>query len=315
MIVICVESSHAKGMGHLFRALNLRSALMALGLECLILTNPDNVSEALLVARGVDFICYPANGNWDAHAAEVVRDRHVDVWVNDRLDTTMEHAQALLAVGTSLVTFDDFGAGARLAHINVAGLSFVPAADIPGRRVLRGPEWLVLPEEIASARRVATGARRLIISLGGSDTHGGTLEVIQKLESSWESITLILGPNFAHAQSLATVVPDNWVVKKNVPSLIHELLAHDVAITGGGLTAFESSALGLPTLIVACEDFEIPRAQFLADWGCARYAGPVGGVSREQLNGQIDTASMSRAGLRLPVAGAHNVASEIAQLR
>lgn len=315
MIVICVESSHAKGMGHLFRALNLRSALLALGLECLILTNPDEVSEALLVARGVSYDCYPATGNWDGYAVELVRAKHVNVWVNDRLDTTKEHAEALLAVGTSLVTFDDFGAGAGLADINVAGLSFVPAAGILGRRVLRGPEWLVLPVEIAGARRLASGARRLIISLGGADTHGATLEVIEKLESSWESTTLILGPNFAHAQSLAAVVPKSWVVKKNVPSLIHEMLEHDVAITGGGLTAFESSALGMPTLIIACEDFEIPRAQFLADWGCARYAGPVGDVSIEQLNGQIDTASMSRAGLRLPVAGAHNVASEIARLR
>lgn len=301
-------------MGHLFRALSLRTAFADIGLNCLLMTNQDAATEAILTQRRVKYVRRSVDRAFPEQVGQLVQTYNVRMWVNDRLDTDRASADAISSLGIPIVTFDDFGAGAQVAELNIAALSFDSRMRIPGKRVLSGPDWIVLPAGIGQFRRKAPGRRNLVISMGGSDTHGASLEVIRKLDRNWPSVTIVLGPNFSNEAEMIATLPKSWVVKKAVPSLIHELLLHDVAVTGGGLTAFESASLGLPTLVVACENFEEQRAIFLERWGCARYVGRVGEISEQILNNPLDVEGMSAAGLRLPVHGARLCAGEIARM-
>ena len=136
-----------------------------------------------------------------------------------------------------------------------------------------------------------------MISLGGSDTHGVTVKIAKWLGDNGMRATIILGPAFAHDDALASIDCRMFDIKRSVPSLAEEFYSHDIAITGGGLTAFEAAAAGLPTIVVANEPWEILHGQYLESLGCSRFAGPCEAMNLEVLHAPLDIESMSHAAL------------------
>ena len=55
MFAICVESSHGKGMGHLYRALNFIDLLQSKKEEYILFINSDQAAIELLESRNIRF--------------------------------------------------------------------------------------------------------------------------------------------------------------------------------------------------------------------------------------------------------------------
>lgn len=296
MLALCIESSHARGMGHLFRALNLADGLRERGLPFVFLLNDHEPAVAMVAARGYAYRIVSPSATWDWEI-ETVRHLGIRLWIDDRLDTDIRHARAVKSLGLPLITFDDRGPGAELADVNVAALVFDPPGTLPGARVLQGPEFLVLSSEISRFQRVRQAVHSLVVSLGGSDTYGVTVDVVRRLAMSGRSATVVVGPGFAHWDALETVLTPGFEVKRGVPSLIAEFSRHDLAITGGGVTPFEAAASGLPCIVIANEDFEVPVGMALEGLGAARFAGHHAATDWSVLDAPLDIEAMSRAGL------------------
>ena len=317
MFILCLKSSHAMGMGHLFRMVNLYGALRQCGASAtVVLLGEHRPSAEWLEKAGIPFEVIPspalADINWEAELAS----RHgAKIWVNDRLQTDAHHSVRIKGLGLGLVTFDDIGSGAALADIHVAALSAVRGEN-PGGGVLTGLKYLILPSEIVHFRKLHTESARLVVSLGGSDTYGVTVKVAQLLSERKRHATLILGPGFIHDDALKKMTDGNFTVKRCVPSLVAEFATHDLAITGGGLTAFEAAAIGLPTVIVANEEWEVAHGLHLQSLGCAVYAGPYKSINLSCLEEPLDIAVMSAKALNAVDAhGANRVAHELMTLR
>ena len=55
MLGICVEASHRRGMGHLYRVLNFCESLIERDIPFRIFTNPNEASRKILVQRNLPF--------------------------------------------------------------------------------------------------------------------------------------------------------------------------------------------------------------------------------------------------------------------
>ena len=55
MYAICIESSHARGMGHLFRAINLINELKIRGVELIIYVNNNEKAIEIIKERRIDY--------------------------------------------------------------------------------------------------------------------------------------------------------------------------------------------------------------------------------------------------------------------
>lgn len=53
MLAICIECSHQRGMGHLFRALNLVSTLKEKREPCILLVNRDETALSILREKNI----------------------------------------------------------------------------------------------------------------------------------------------------------------------------------------------------------------------------------------------------------------------
>jgi spore coat polysaccharide biosynthesis predicted glycosyltransferase SpsG len=303
------------GMGHLFRAINLMTFLRGHDVPSVLFTNRHQPSQDILKREGINFETVPVEdfkSNWES---KLIAKYGIKVWINDRLDTDIRHAQNVKAAHIKLVTIDDKGSGAALADLHFAPLVFEDAEKLQGRKVFHGSEYLVLNPNISQFKRLRKTSDRLLVTLGGSDTYGVTLKVVELIKKHRNSATVVVGPAFEHRDELERILPKGYQLKKGVPSLIKEFDLHDFAITGGGITPFEANASGLPCIIVANEWFEIPAAKYLHQIGSSVFAGHWSELGEGLLDRDMDIEKMSRAGMKqITINGVENIYREIRTL-
>jgi spore coat polysaccharide biosynthesis predicted glycosyltransferase SpsG len=172
---------------------------------------------------------------------------------------------------------------------------------------------MILNPEIELYRRHRDSLTSILVTMGGADTYGVTIKVAQWLRNNAMHATIVTGPAFQHQDELDTILKGktegSLTHRGSVASLAQEMASHDIAITGGGVTPFEACAGGLPCIVIANEDFEIPVGRALEKLGCARFAGhhstfdlapafeglPIGTMSRAALDA-VDLEGVRRVG-------------------
>lgn len=320
MFILCIETSHARGLGHLYRSLTLAEELRRRGVKILFLINEHEPSLKIVRGRDFDFRTYDLAakpGSWERGLLEEISG--AALWINDRLDTTTEHAEAVKEAGLALVTFDDRGEGAALAGLNVSALVFEDVDLLKGARVLTGPAYAVLNPEIETYRRRRDRLGSILVTLGGADTYGVTVSVARWLSTAKHAATIITGPAFQHEDELAAViagVPGGLLTHKSgVASLAREMSYHDLAITGGGLTPFEAAAGGLPSIVIANEMFEVPVGMALQRMGASIFAGYHRNVDFDGIDLSLPIAQMSEGALSaLDLKGVARVADLLGEI-
>lgn len=315
MFALCIESSHARGMGHFYRALNLADGLAKAGKPYIFYLNDHAPSRQTLVERGVPHRVVALEdftGDWEA---SLIRQDGITLWLDDRLDTDIRHAEKVKATGIPLVTFDDRGAGAMLADLHIAALAFDETEQLAGARMLRGVDYLILNPQIKEYMRTRDRLGNILVTLGGSDTYGVTIKVVQLLNEMGLAATIVVGPAFMHMDRLNEVLTEGFTLKRGVPSMIEEFHRHDLAVTGGGITPFEANASGLPCVVIANELFEIPVGVALQNLGGSLFAGHHESISIPLFSSDLPLEQMSQAGMQnIGLQGAQRVISALLAL-
>jgi spore coat polysaccharide biosynthesis predicted glycosyltransferase SpsG len=317
MIIICIESSHSRGMGHLYRMCYLAAEMRRNSRDFLFVLNQDTPSLELLKKYDYPYrVVDLETENWQA---EVLRSEKIDLWIDDRLATSVQHSAILRNQKIPIVTFDNSGAGAELADISIYGMAQERNASQRGARIFVGLEWNLIDPQIYRYRRARSEIHSLVITFGGTDTFGMTPQICRAVRDIYPQITVVTGPGFKHDGELRISLEErplaNLIWKKNVPSLAEEFSLHDLAITAGGVTPFEANAAGLPCIIVATELHEIDNARLLSSFGGSIYAGFRDEFDVDLVREMPNVAQMSqRAMASIPIGTAARVAREIEAL-
>jgi spore coat polysaccharide biosynthesis predicted glycosyltransferase SpsG len=302
-------------MGHFFRALNLAAALGRAGQACKFLINAHEPTLRLLEKAGQSHVTVDLSDHETDWEGRLIEREGIHCWINDRLNTDARHSENVKRRRIPLVTFDDRGSGAEMADLNIAALALDENETLPGRRVLRGIDYLILNPDIANHRRIRYEIKRLLVTLGGSDTYGVTVKVVRSLRAAGRTATVVVGPAFRHNTELADAIGSEFEVKRGVPSLVAEFESHDLAITGGGVTPFEANASGLPCIVIANEIFEVPIARGLTKLGGSVFAGYYTEMDESVLASDLPVEAMSRAGMEhIDLGGADRVVRALTSL-
>ena len=272
VIVISLEASHTKGMGHLFRMLNFTKYLESKNQDFIFIINDNEKTKDILQKQNLEYevVDYQdLNSNWESN---IINKYKVKYWINDRLDTDNIHSENIKNENIKLITFDDLGSGAELCDINICGL-FFNNTNLLGKKILKGTDYLILNSEIDKYKKERKEIKNILVTLGGSDTYGATIKVLKLLKKYNIIATIHIGPSFEHIQELKEELTNDYKVITFIPSLMEEFTNYDLAITGGGVTPFEANASGLPCLIVANELFEIPNGEYLDSINSSKFIG------------------------------------------
>ncbi len=309
-IAISVEASPARGMGHLYRALHMVSFLTAHHENCFIILNNDPVSIRLMEKQGIAFEIVNYQNEDSGWEQQLIQHYSLDIWILDRFSTSWKMAKNIKQSGVLLVAIDDCGEGAKLVDLHFCGMLF---ESLCGKQIFRGEDYLILNPEIARFRRKRTHLTKILVTLGGSDTYGITPAIVDLLERNGYSADIVIGPNYQHETQLAAVLNERFQVYRSVSSLVAFMEAYDFAITGGGVTCFETSASGLPSIIVATEKHEIPIGHYIASFGGSLYAGYYPNIDETLFDfHRLPIATMSEKALRaFHLHGMENIYNQI----
>jgi spore coat polysaccharide biosynthesis predicted glycosyltransferase SpsG len=157
-------------------------------------------------------------------------------------------------------------------------------------RLLLGTNYVLLRREFLSwqvERAFPKIARRVLVTLGGSDPDNRTLKIIRALEKvsvPGLEAKIVVGSANPNLDSLRQASggkgPEILTGVANMP----ELMAWaDVAVTAGGSTCWESAFMGLPSLILIMSENQRANAEGLARSGIAINLGWFNEVSVDQV--------------------------------
>jgi UDP-2,4-diacetamido-2,4,6-trideoxy-beta-L-altropyranose hydrolase len=158
-------------------------------------------------------------------------------------------------------------------------------------KLLLGSSFVLLrPEFARTSRERATPqvARKLLITMGGSDPENVTMKVVAALSeiSDPVEIRVVLGSGYRHAAELRTLVSNseaNICFEENPRDMVPLMAWADLAISAAGGTCWELAYMGVPAVVIAISRDQCGIAEAVATRGVAYSLGSHAHVCASQI--------------------------------
>jgi UDP-2,4-diacetamido-2,4,6-trideoxy-beta-L-altropyranose hydrolase len=198
-----------------------------------------------------------------------------------------DYVETLQRAGLRVLFIDDNGHADRypadlVLNQNLHASGKLYAARSAHTGLLLGPRYALLRPEFLQTRRASETpqvARKILITLGGSDPANVTAKAIRalaQLDSPDLEAVIVVGPANRHRaiiRKAAAKLPFRAQVKHD-PDNMPELMAWaDVAISAAGSTCWELAYIGLPAIAIVCADNQQSVAESLHQAGALESLG------------------------------------------
>jgi UDP-2,4-diacetamido-2,4,6-trideoxy-beta-L-altropyranose hydrolase len=187
---------------------------------------------------------------------------------------------------TRLLLLDDFGHADHYFADLVLNQNLHAAPDVycsreNGTELLLGTRYVLLRSEFLewrkSSREIPPVAKRVLITLGGSDPHNVTTRAVDSVGQLPElEISVVVGGSNPHQSAIEAAAaraksPVQLLVDTSeMPAL---MASADMAVSAGGTTTWELMFMGLPTVAVTLADNQVDVVAALEKAGLGISAG------------------------------------------
>lgn len=236
----------------------------------------DEYGESLFVKEGFRPVIYRSQQEEKRLLARLIRDWDPHVLVLDRLDVDPEFARWLKHFERIMVSLDDGGAAVNFCDIAMNPLIPNPRSEYPGYSYLTLEELKRAP----SIEKMKGEAAQCLISVGGYDADGllgRLLRALGDLPGAGElKIHVFAGVEARQNAALRSALAgfDKASELHGYSGRFLEIMqSSDAAIVAGGLSMFESTRRGIPTLVISNKDHQKFNIQNLERAGAVLYGG------------------------------------------
>lgn len=269
-IAIYVNGNNKRGMGHIYRALEMADEFYS---------KPDIIYDInqtdVKVFGDTTHNLIPVDGI--AELFKKCNEEKYDIFINDILSTSIDYMIGLKSVlpkTSKIVNFEDDGEGITKADAVFNALYNESTFD----NVYAGEKYYICPKSFLFFEpiKINDSVKNVLITFGGADPQNYTdriLKMIVKEEYKNINFTIILGKSKFNVDELMQY--NNYSnIKvlydvKNMPELMSE---SDIAITSRGRTGYELSMLGIPSIAMAQNERE-ERHGFVSNENGFSYIG------------------------------------------
>jgi spore coat polysaccharide biosynthesis protein SpsF len=289
-----VDGGRSMGMGHVVRCLWLASALRdTYDKPISFCMAQDDIGISVVQSRGwpVLRVAPEELGGVDGDALVIIIDLPGGASAEAVRALRQRNPRSLV------VLMDGTCTGRIEADLVVSPIERLPdPSSWQGFRGQRyeGPAYAILDPAFARVpRRVSSVVRepRIVVSMGGSDPYGLTLQALRALDNMPDSmeepfhVTIAVGPAFLHEVELRT-----WLAgarrqyeTRREDSLLDLMVNSDLALVSFGTTVYELAAAGLPAMALSITEDHAQSAEVFAQYGSLMHLGLFSDVSDEQI--------------------------------
>jgi UDP-2,4-diacetamido-2,4,6-trideoxy-beta-L-altropyranose hydrolase len=277
-LIIRADANTCIGTGHVMRCIALAQAWQGQGGDATFLSHCD--SKALhqrIIDEGFDFIPIekPHPHSNDLHSTlELLsaighQPSTKSPWLAlDGYHFTPDYQKAIRENGYKLLVIDD------MAHLDHYHADILLNQNIHASRLhyscdmdtvkLLGCEYVLLRREFLKykdwKREIPDKAKKILVTMGGSDPDNVTLKVIRALNSlnfTDFDVRIVVGPANPNIKSLENELhlsPFIFHLLHGVGNMPELMAWADMAVSAGGSTCWEMCFMGLPTILIVTAD-------------------------------------------------------------
>lgn len=302
VLLVRADADLAIGTGHVMRCLALSQAWLDRGgtVRFACAACPSGLRERLAgEGIGVAEVGAPIGSEEDrAQTDRIAREAGASWVVVDGYSFDAAYVEALKGGGHRILQLDDcaqldrYRADLVLNQNIYAHEGMYPG--IPARTsLLLGPRYALLRREFRAAEKAPRMKKgrpsRLLVSFGGSDPTGLTLEVVkafgERRKPGLEATVLIgaTNPRAEEIRGVSATLGSALEVTTNASDMARRMADAGVALLNGGSTCYEAAYLGLPAIMVILADNQRAVAHGLDRAGVGILAGDAENVCGEAL--------------------------------
>lgn len=280
-LLIRADASARIGTGHVMRCLALAQAWRRTGGAVIFAASEmTSALDARLADEGFESVrlsVKPGTKEDAAKTGELAGSHNASWVVADSYHFGVDFQRIIKACGLRLLFLDDYGhAGEYAADLvlnqNLHANAALYARREAGARLLLGTRYALLRQEFLDwknwRREIPPVARKVLVTLGGSDPDNVTGKVIEVFKQFCEiEAKVVVGGSNPHLEQLKSAIVNQKskleliVNATNMP----ELMAWaDVAIAAGGSTSWELAFMGVPALMLVLAENQREVADGLA---------------------------------------------------
>jgi len=302
------------GFGHLKRCMILAEKLRDCMRAFFVLRPDDRWSGKQLKTRGFDHQNIGFSSLWRETAIRPAAIL-IDTSISDELDVFVQTAREK---GVPVISLHDMGLNPLCSDIAVDGsIAAVSQHDLQARRILTGPAYMVLDPALRESRRKPPRAgkeiRTVFINLGGGDSRKYFSRVLEGMKI-W----------VANAEIEVEVIGMRGFIEWGQENFNENALrplrfrwesgdaagflrASDLAVTAGGISAYEALCSGVPLLALSWDSLQQTTIDLIDEAGACVNLGAGDDLTPEflaaalgKINGDADVRKkMARNGIKL----------------
>ncbi len=232
--------------------------------------------------------CYSGQSEDAQQVIEIAQAQDTGYVTIDGYHFGAEYQKWLKAAGLRLLVLDDNG-HADHYYADVVLNQNIHASDAlypnrePYTQLLLGTRYALLRREFWRwrdwQREIPDVARKVLVTMGGSDPDNVTLKILHALEQvelNGLEVTVVVGGNNPHYDALQAAAQRSQHavrLEHNVTDMPALMAWADVAVSAGGSTCWELAFLGLPSVVVVLADNQRAIVHGLATVHYAVYLG------------------------------------------
>lgn len=307
--VFRVDSSTQIGTGHVMRCLTLADALRDRAGDVVFICRslPGNLSD-LIEKRG--FKVFRITETEDATQMQtILREQHQNVgWlIADHYGLDYQWESKFRSYVKKIMVIDDLANRRHdcdlLLDQNISTNQETRYDKLVSEQCqkLIGAKYLLLRPEFLSNQlqrtQAAEEARKILITMGGSDPHNLTSRVMQSLVE-WAlpyplTIRVAVGASCPYIREIQAIAlnsnPHQITVQQNVSHMAQWMAWADLAISAGGFTCYELAYMGVPTAVLVTSPTQLNVAQELHRLGITYCLGEFAHLSPNALTEVLKT--------------------------
>jgi len=284
------------GFGHLGRCMILAGELRDCARVIFILRPEDQWSEKSLKAQGFEYLNIGFPDLWryvDIYPAAVLIDTRFPDGLDDFVGTAREN-------GVPVLSLHDLGLNPVCSDIAVDGsIAGSHHRDLPARRIFAGAAYMILDPALRELRRapirVGKQIRSIFVSLGGGDARNYFSSVLYGLRlwaaGTGREIEVVgmrgfveWGQDDFFNEEILRPLRFHWESNSAAGFLRNS----DLAVTSGGISAYEALCSGTPLLALSWDSLQQTTIDLLAETGSCISLGPGIDLAPEFLAGLLE---------------------------
>ena len=268
----------------------LKTRIIAEGFDLIPIKNPhphaDDLEKTLEILKRYALCSLPRAAKQNRHAPCSMP--YAPTWLAlDGYQFTPDYQKAIKDAGHRLLVIDD------MAHLGYYYADIVLNQNIhagtldypcePYTRLLLGTKYVLLRREFWRwrdwKRHIPGKAKKILVTMGGSDPDNVTLKVIETIKLLNDPILevkILVGLSNPHASELRNAMlhaPCSMLCVENATNMPALMAWADVAISAAGSTCWETAFMGLPTILIVIAQNQLDISVLLAKSGFAECIG------------------------------------------